>query len=122
LIADDGNVVEGKSMAETLDPLDKVAERLTRLEVTVAQGFHDAEERDLALARKVDIQTEAIRADLRAAIDAMNGFAEESRRTADSLRKEHAADRAVLTVTLQQHARRLHDLETTQDSWRTQNK
>ena len=106
-------------MAETLD---KVEARLTRLELTVAQGFHDAEERDLALARKVDIQTEAIRADLRAAIDAMNGFAEESRRTADSLRKEHAADRAVLTVTLQQHARRIHHLETTQDSQRRQNK
>ena len=40
-------------MAETLD---KVEERLTRLELTVAQGFHHAEERDLALARKVDIQ------------------------------------------------------------------
>ena len=74
-------------MAETLDTLDTIAERLTLLEVTVAQGFHDAEERDLALARKVDIQTEAIRADLRAAIDAMNGFAEESRRTTDSLAK-----------------------------------
>ena len=102
---------DGKVMAETLE---KVSEQLTRLEVTVAQGFHDAEQRDLALARKVDIQTEAIRSDLRAAIDAMNAFAEESRRTADSLRKEHAADRAVLTVTLQQHARRLHDLETPQ--------
>lgn len=98
-------------MAETLD---KVAERLTRLEVTVAQGFHDAEARDLALARKVDIQTEAMREDLRAAIDALNAFAAESRRTADSLRKEHAADRALLTVTLQQHSRRLHDLETHQ--------
>jgi len=95
-------------MAETMD---KVEERLTRLELTVAQGFHDAEERDLALARKVDIQTEAIRADLRAAVDAMSAFAGESRRTADSLRKEHAADRRVLTVTLQQHARRLHDIE-----------
>ena len=106
-------------MAETLD---NVAERLTRLEVTVAQGFHDAEQRDLALARKIDIQTEAIRADLRAAVDAMNAAAEESRRTADSLRKEHAADRAVLTVTLQQHARRLHDLETTRGSQRRQTK
>jgi hypothetical protein len=95
-------------MAETLD---KVEERLTRLEVTVAQGFHDAEQRDLALARKVDIQTEAIRGDLRAAIDALNAAAEESRRTADSIRKEHAVDRAILTVTLQQHARRLHDFE-----------
>ena len=98
-------------MAETLDKLDKVEERLTRLEVTVAQGFHDAEERDLALARKLDIQTEAIRADLRAAVDAMSAFAEESRRTTDSLLKEHAADRRVMTVTLHQHARLRHDIE-----------
>ena len=74
-------------MAETLD---NVSERLTRLEVTVAQGFHDAEQRDLALARKIDIQTEAIREDLRAAIDAINAFTDEARRTTDSLRKEHA--------------------------------
>ena len=100
-------------MAETLE---KVEERLTRLEVTVAQGFHDSEQRDLALSRKIDIQTEAIRADLRAAVDAMNAFAEEARRTSESLRQEHAADRAVLTVTLQQHSRRLHDLETKGES------
>ena len=95
-------------MPETID---QVAERLARLEVSVAQGFHDAEQRDLALARKIDIQTEAIRADVRAAIEALVASAEESRRTAESLRREHAADRAVLTRTLQQHSRRLHDLE-----------
>ena len=105
---DDGSVVGGKRLAEHFE---KLEERLTRLEVTVAQGFHDAEARDLALARKIDIQTEAIREDLRAAIEAMNTFAEESRRTATSIRKEHAADRGVLIVTLQQHARRLHGLE-----------
>ena len=100
------------------DTLEKVAERLAQLEVTVAEGFHDAktrfhdmEQRDLALSQKIDIQVEAIRDDLRGATDAMNAFAEESRRTADSIRKEHAADRAVLTVTLQQHAKRIYDLE-----------
>jgi hypothetical protein len=111
LTADDGNVVDGNRMAETLE---RVEERLTRLEVTVAQGFHDTEQLVLAMARKIDVQTEAIRGDLRAAVDAMNAFAEESRRTADSLRKEHAADRKLLTLTLQQHGRRLHDLETRQ--------
>lgn len=95
-------------MAETTD---QIAERLARLEVSVANGFHHAEQRDLALARKIDIQTEAMRADIRAAIDALIASAEESRRTAESLRREHAADRAVLTVALQQHATRLHDLE-----------
>ena len=94
------------------ETLDKVAERLTHLEVTVAQGFHDEEQRDLALARKIDIQTEAIRDDLRAAIESMHAAAEQSRRTAESIRKEHAADRAILTVTLQQHSKRLRDRDT----------
>ena len=64
-------------MAETLE---KVEERLTRLEVTVVQGFHDTEQLVLAMARKYDIQTEAIRADLRAAVCAMNARTEECRR------------------------------------------
>ena len=100
------------------DSLDKVAERLAKLEVTAAEGFletrtrfHEMEQRDLALSRKIDVQVEAIREDLQTTAAALNTFAEESRRTADSMRKEHAADRAVLTVTLQQHARRINDLE-----------
>lgn len=93
------------------DAIDLVAERLTQLEITVATVLHDAEQRDLALSRKIDIQVEAIRADLQAAATALNGYAEESRRTAESMRKEHAADRAVLTIALQQHATRIHALE-----------
>jgi hypothetical protein len=100
------------------DPIDKVAERLTQLEVTVARvlhdtnaRFHDIEKRDLALSSKIDVQVEAIRGDLQAAATALNGFAEESRRTAESIRKEHAADRAILTITLQQHAKRIYHLE-----------
>ena len=100
------------------DSLDKVAERLARLELTVAEGFHntrqrfqDLEDRFTAVGGKFDIQTEAIREDLQKTAATLNAFAEESRRTAESMRKEHAADRAVLTVTLQQHARRIYDLE-----------
>jgi hypothetical protein len=111
-------MVASSEVVEMSDTLETVAERLARLEVTVAEGFHDTKVRFhdmeqglLTLSRKVDVQTEAIREDLRSAIDAMNTFAEEARRTTDSVRREHAADRAVLTVALQQHARRLHDLE-----------
>jgi hypothetical protein len=105
----------GNTMA---DSLDKLAERLARLEVTVAEGFHDTrqrfqdlDERVATMGSKFDIQTEAIREDLQKTAATLNVFAEESRRTAESMRKEHAADRAVLTVTLQQHARRIYDLE-----------
>ena len=104
--------------SELAREIDKVAERLTQLEVTVAEGFletrtrfHEMEQRDHALTRKIDVQVEAIREDLQSTAAALNAFAEESRRTAESMRREHAADRAVLTVTLQQHARRIHDLE-----------
>ena len=98
-------------MAETLE---KVGERLTRLEVTVAQGFHDSEMRDSALSNKIDVNTEALRSDLQTVLNAVDSLADELRRTTESIRKEHAADRAVLTLALQQHARRLHDLETPQ--------
>ena len=95
-------------MAETFD---KLEERLTRLEVTVAQGFYNAEMRDSALSNKIDVNTEALRSDLHTVLNAVDSLADELRRTTESIRKEHAADRAVLTLTLQQHARRLHDLD-----------
>jgi len=102
-------------MAETLDD---VAERLAQLEVTVAQGFHEAAARSsdleqliLSVAHKFDVQTEAIRTDLHAAIGAINAGVEQSRRATESSRREHAADRAMLAIALQQHAKRIHDLE-----------
>lgn len=100
------------------DTVDKVAERLAQLEVTVAKGFHetasrfqDAELRDLALSRKIDVATEALRGDLRTVLDSVASLGGEMRRTTDAIRKEHAADRAVLTTAVEQHARRLHALE-----------
>jgi hypothetical protein len=61
------------------DTVDKVAERLARLEVTVAKGFHDTElrfreiiqrleegeARDQALSRKIDESTESLRTEIR---------------------------------------------------------
>lgn len=100
------------------ETLDKVSERLVRLEVTVAQGFHDAkarfhgaELRDMALSRKVDVNTESLRSDLRTVLDAVASLGDEVRRTTDAIRQEHAADRAVHALALEQHATRLHDLE-----------
>ena len=156
--------VKGETMAETVD---KVAERLASLEVTVAKGFHEtsqhfegvssefksvssefksvgsefksvhsefksvhsefksvhsefksvdqrfheAELRDIALSRKIDVATETLRGDLRNVMDAVASLGEEMRRTTDSIRKEHAADRAVLTTAIESQARRLHTLE-----------
>ena len=108
-------------MAETVD---KVAERLAKLEITVAEGFysvegrlrsidqtlHDAELRDLALSQKVDVTAEALRGDVRTVLEAVTSVGEEMRRTTDSIREEHAADRVLVTA-VEQHARRIHTLE-----------
>ena len=93
------------------ETLDNVAERLVLLEVTVAQGFHDEELRELSLNRMIDVTAEALRSDIRNVLDAVTSLGVEMRRTTDMIRKEHAADRAVHTLALEQHARRLHDLE-----------
>ena len=61
--------------------IDGNSERLDRLESAVAKGFHNVEERDFALVNKIDVQTQAIREDLRAAVNAMNAVAEQARRS-----------------------------------------
>ena len=121
------------------DSVDQVSKRLADLEATVAKGFyensaqfkgmnaqfekvdaqfkavdarfHEAELRDIALSRKIDVTADALRGDIRTVLDAVGSLADEMRRTTDSIRKEHAADRAVLTTALEQHAGRLHALE-----------
>jgi hypothetical protein len=99
------------------ETLDQISERLVRLEVTFARGFHeaksrfhDAELRDLTLSRKIDVNTESLRSDVRMVLDAVASLGDEMRRTTDAIRQEHAADRAVHGLALEEHARRLHDL------------
>lgn len=111
------------------DTVDKVAERLANLEVTAAKGFHEtnrrfdsltadintrfreAEERDIALSRKIDVTAESLRGDIRTVLDAVTSLGDEMRRTTDAIRSEHAADRAMLTTAIEGHARRLHAFE-----------
>src|SRR6478609_6218360 len=108
-----------EAMAETID---QVAERLARLELTVAQGFHECATRDTglslkidlglsALSQKVDINTESLRNDLQTVLNAVDSLSDEFRRTAEYMRKEHAADREVFRLTLVDHAHRLNKLE-----------
>jgi signal transduction histidine kinase len=93
------------------DTVEQVAERLAQLEVTVAQGFHDMELRFSAMSRKIDITVEALRGDIQTVVEVVTTLTNEMRRTTDAMRKEHSADRAVVNLALEQHARRLHDLE-----------
>lgn len=91
--------------------VDVNSKALAALEVTVAQGFLDSELRDLALSQKIDVTTESLRDEIRTVASTVVSLSDEMHRTTDAIRKEHASDRALLTRILEQHARRLHDLE-----------
>lgn len=100
--SDDANVVVRTfRMAETIDT---VSERLTRLEVTVAQGFHESAARDAALDRKIDAVAETLNRKIDASTDVIRedirAFKEEVRRSNDAIR-----------LILVDHSRRLTDLE-----------
>ncbi len=97
------------------DTVEQVAERLTLLEVTMARGFHDMEQRFSAMSRKIDVNVEALRADMQTVAETLTGLTNEMRRTTDAMRKEHAADREILRQSLLNHAERLHRLESIGD-------
>ena len=90
-------------MSETID---NVSERLTRLEVTVAQGFHESAARDSALNRNIDSSAEALNRKIDANTDTIRedirALREELRRSNDSIR-----------LAFVDHSRRLTDLENT---------
>ena len=95
-------------MSETVE---QVSEGLTRLEVTVAKGFHEMELRFSALNRKIDVNVESLRGDIQGVAELVTSHIAEMRRTTEALRKEHAADREVLRLSLLNHAERIHVLQ-----------
>ena len=102
-----------------------VDERLARLEKTVAEGFFEQggrlakfdarfnrlEDRMTALDSKFDIAVESIRGDVKTILEVMTGFAAEMRRTTESMRKDHEADRRLTRSVLQDHVKRIRILE-----------
>lgn len=93
------------------DAVEKAVERLAQLEATVANGFHEMELRFSALDRKINVSVEALRSDIRTVAETITAVTAEMRRTTDSIRQEHAADREVLRLSLLNHAARIHKLE-----------
>ena len=73
--------------------------------------FNAMEMRLDALDNKIEISVESLRSDLKTVLDAVVAFTDEMRRTTSTLRKEHAADREILKLALQDHSIRLQDLE-----------
>ena len=100
------------------DTVEQVAERLARLEKTVAEGFHanstrfrGLETRLEALDNKIEVSVESLRGDIKTVIEVVNALTDEMRRTTDSIRKEGAADREVLKLALLNHKHRIQNLE-----------
>jgi uncharacterized coiled-coil protein SlyX len=96
----------------------KLDERLSRLETTVAKGFHEQgqrmdrfEDRMYRLENKMDVVAESLRGDIRTVLDAVVANTEEMRRTTDAIRKEHEADRRLTRAILQDHSIRIRTLE-----------
>lgn len=93
------------------DTVEKVAERLAHLEKTVAEGFYDTNARITALDNKLDVSVESLRGDLKTVIDVLTAHIDEMRRTTAAMRKEHAADRKILKLSLLNHERRIQTIE-----------
>jgi hypothetical protein len=97
--------------ATMADTVEQVAERLAQLEVTVAKGFHEMDQRLLTMTGKIDIITESLRSDMQSVASTVTTFADEMRRTTDAIRQEHVADREVLRQSLVNHGERIHVIE-----------
>jgi hypothetical protein len=95
-----------------------VDERVARLEVTMAKGFLEQgqrldrlEDRMATLDAKFDVVSESIRGDVTTIRELVTGFMDEMRRTTDSMRKEHEADRRLTRSALFDHVTRIRTLE-----------
>jgi hypothetical protein len=99
-------------MSETID---NVSERLTRLEVTVAQGFHDSAVRDEALDRKIDAKFGALDRKVDASSAALDvkidANTEMLGRKIDALAAEMRQTTETIHLVRLDHSRRLNDLE-----------
>jgi hypothetical protein len=104
------------------DTIDNVSERLTRLEVTVAQGFHDCSLRDDALERKTDsldrkfdAKFDALDRKIDSTADTLSRKIDANTdllsRKIDDLAEEMRRSTDTIHLVLLDHSRRLNDLE-----------
>lgn len=59
----------------------------------------------------LDVSVESLRGDFKTVLEVITGFMDEMRRTSAAMRKEHAADRRILKLSLLDHRRRIDRLE-----------
>jgi hypothetical protein len=100
------------------DDVMAVDDRVAKLENTMAKGFFDQgqrmdrlEDRMTALDSKFDVVAESIRGDVTTIRELVTGFMDEMRRTTDSMRKEHEADRRLTRLALFDQVTRIRTLE-----------
>ena len=100
------------------DDVMAVDDRVAKLENTMAKGFFDQgqrmnrlEDRMAALDAKFDVVAESIRGDVTTIRELITGFMGEMRRTTESIRKEHEADRRLTRLTLFDHVVRIRKLD-----------
>ena len=96
-------------MSETID---NVSERLTRLEVTVAQGFHDGAARDAALGRRIDALSRKVDATSDALSRKIDANTESIRHEMREFREEMRRANKSIRLVLVDHERRLTDWKT----------
>lgn len=99
--------------------------QLANLEVTVAKGFQEQrrlldeqtrrfdrlEDRASALDSKLDVVAGSIRGEVTTIRELVTGFMGEMRRTTESIRKEHEADRRLTRLALFDQVSRIRTLE-----------
>lgn len=73
--------------------------------------FDRLEDRISTLDSKLDVVAESIRGDVTTIRELVTGFMGEMRRTTDSIRKEHAADRRLTRLALADHVVRIRKFE-----------
>jgi archaellum component FlaC len=100
-------------------------ERVQRLEAKVDQGFADVngrmdrldgrmerlEDRMDAFNTKLDVGIESLRSDMKMVVEHLDAHIEWMKRTIDSIRHEHSADRRLMYAMLRDHNERLRLLE-----------
>ena len=94
--------------------LDQIDGRLGKIDGRLDEHtgrFDRLEDRVSALDSKLDVVAESIRGDVTTIRELVTGFMGEMRRTTDSIRKEHAADRRLTRLALADQAVRIRKIE-----------
>lgn len=107
-------VTVAKGFQEQRQHLDQIDGHLDKIDGRLnehAGRFDRLEDRISALDSKLDVVAESLRGEVITIRELVTGFMAEMRRTTDSIRKEHEADRRLTRLALSGQAVRIRKLE-----------